>query len=458
MERVCKKDKESDNHFSFECDGENDGPQNGLPLSFHHSPANRHGQGEIRRLNDDPTMSTTTEAEEASHLEDVRELAPYDAADLLETFPESEAVRILEELNPMVAQQVLHEMTDEHRCKIIAAAPIEKARQWMRNREYPEDSVGWLMEPPVAIFRPWMTVGDTIEALRKLTKRAFITYGYVTDESNKLLGVLVFRDLMLGRTEAKLSEVMYQNIFALQPEMELTDAMKLAVNRHIPVYPVCDAEGRLLGLVRGQNLFEARAIEISAQAGTMVGVNDEERLSTPMLRSLRFRHPWLQINLVTAFLAAAVVGFFQDTLDRLVLLAAFLPVLAGQSGNTGCQALAVALRGMTLGDLKDGDERRLVMKEGALGLLNGALVGLTAAVGMFFYARSQGNPEALMLGAVVWMSMVASCIVSGLCGALIPLTLRKLGADPATASSIFLTTATDVVSMGVFLGLATALV
>ncbi|WP_133794245.1 magnesium transporter [Prosthecobacter fusiformis] len=399
----------------------------------------------------------TLEAD-ANLLEDVRERAPYDAADLLETLPAPAGVRVLEALNPMVAQQVLHEMTDEHRCAIIAAAPIEKARQWMRNREYPEDSVGWLMEPPVAVFRPSMTVRGTIEALRKLTKRAFITYGYVTDESNKLLGVLVFRDLMLGKPESLLSEVMYTTIFALRPDMELTEAMQKTVNRHLPVYPVCDAEGRLLGLVRGQNLFEARAIEISAQAGTMMGVNDEERLSTPVMHSLKFRHPWLQINLVTAFLAAGVVGYFESTLDRLVLLAAFLPVLAGQSGNTGCQALAVALRGMTLGDLKDGDERRLVIKEGTLGLLNGMLVGLTAGIAMFIYARMLGNPSAIMLGIVVLLSMIASCIVSGLCGALIPLALRKLGADPATASSIFLTTATDVVSMGVFLGLATILV
>jgi magnesium transporter len=263
---------------------------------------------------------------------------------------------------------------------------------------------------------------------------------------------------MLADPEQELSVVMYKTIFTMQPEMALTDAMRATVNRHFPVYPVADQEGHLLGLVRGQNLFEARAIEISAQAGTMVGVEKEERLTTPVLRSLRFRHPWLQVNLLTAFIAAAVVGVFAHTLDRVVLLAAFLPVLAGQSGNTGCQALAVALRGMTLGDLKAGDERRLVWKEGLLGLMNGVLVGISAGIGMYFYAVSQGNGSALTLGLVVWLSMVTSCVVSGLCGALIPLVLRRCGADPATASSIFLTTATDVVSMGVFLGLATILV
>ena len=149
---------------------------------------------------------------------------------------------------------------------------------------------------------------------------------------------------------------------------------------------------------------------------------------------------------------------FEGTLDKIVLLAVFLPVLAGQSGNTGCQALAVTLRGLTLGDLKAGQERRLFMKEAMLGLCNGAMVGIVAGIGMFIYAKMQHSPDALMLALVVWVAMIASCVVSGLSGATIPLILKRLGFDPATASSIFLTTATDVVSMGTFLGLATLLI
>jgi magnesium transporter len=164
------------------------------------------------------------------------------------------------------------------------------------------------------------------------------------------------------------------------------------------------------------------------------------------------------LNLLTAFLAAAVVGVFQDTIDRIVILAMFLPVLAGQSGNTGCQALAVTLRGITLGELKPGKERALVMKESLLGLLNGAFVGLSAGIGMYVVATLQKNPARLELALIVFVAMIGSCVVSGISGALIPMTLRKLGADPATASSIFLTTATDVASMGLFLGLATLLI
>jgi magnesium transporter len=170
------------------------------------------------------------------------------------------------------------------------------------------------------------------------------------------------------------------------------------------------------------------------------------------------RHPWLQLNLLTAFLAAAVVGVFQDTIDRLVILALFLPVLAGQSGNTGCQALAVTLRGMTIGELKPGSERQLVTKEAGLGLLNGAGVGVFAAIGMYVVASGQGSEHALLLSVVVFLAMIGSCVASGLSGALVPLTLKRLGFDPATASSIFLTTATDVVSMGMLLGLAALLV
>jgi magnesium transporter len=250
---------------------------------------------------------------------------------------------------------------------------------------------------------------------------------------------------------------MLRNVFAFSEDMPLGDALKGALSRHHPVYPVVDGSGALKGLVRGEELFAEQAIEISAQPGQMVGVEREERLATPLPRSLKLRHPWLQINLVTAFVAAAVVGVFEDTLSKLVILAVFLPVMAGQSGNTGCQALAVALRGMTLGDVKPGLERRLVAKEGMLGLFNGLLVGITAGLGMAIYATMQGEAQPWLMGLVVTVAMIASCVISGLAGALIPLTLKRLGADPATASSIFLTTASDVASMGIFLTLSTIL-
>jgi len=203
---------------------------------------------------------------------------------------------------------------------------------------------------------------------------------------------------------------------------------------------------------------QQRSVELSLHPGAMVGVENEEGPATHWLRSLRLRHPWLQINLLTAFLAAAVVGLFQETIDRLLILTIFLPVLADQSSNTGSQALAIALRGIVLGDLEPGKEKALVKKEALLGFLNGALVGLVAAIGMYGVATVQHLPNATMLSAVVFLAMTGSCVISGICGAIVPLILKRLGTDPATASSILLTTATNVVSMGMLLGLATVLV
>lgn len=319
----------------------------------------------------------------------------------------------------------------------------------------PVEKVADLMEPPIAVFNPDTTVAAAIEAVRTLARTAFFTYGYICDASGALRGVVTMRDLLLAAPTDALGAHMLPNPFSLRPDTPLLEAMKQTANRQYPSYPVCTDDGRLVGIVRGARLFEQQAFEISAQAGSMLGVEKEERVGTPWRRSLWFRHPWLQVNLLTAFIAAAVVGAFEQTLSQIVVLTVFLPVLMGQSGNTGCQALAVALRGLTLGDLPPGSERRLVAKEALLGLCNGALVGLTAAAGMVAYSFSKHTSESpWALGAVVWFAMIASCLISGVCGALTPLFLRKVGADPATASSIFVTTITDVVSMASFLGLA----
>ena len=327
----------------------------------------------------------------------------------------------------------------------------------LHDSEDEDAKVADLMSPALGVFRPDMTVADTVEALRELTRSAMITYCYVTEEDGRLVGVVVMRDMLLATPQTRLDEIMLKDVYAFSEDMELDEALKTAVVRHYPVYPVCDANGVLKGLIRGEELFRNQAIEISAQAGEMVGVDKEERLTTPLTRSLKLRHPWLQINLLTAFAAAAVVGLFENTLSQLVILAVFLPVMAGQTGNTGCQALAVTLRGMTLGELKPGLVSRLIAKEGLLGLLNGFLVGITAGIGMMVYAAGQGEAQPLLMGLCVLFAMTVSCTIAGIAGALIPLILKRLGADPATASSIFLTTASDVASMGIFLSVSTLL-
>jgi len=383
---------------------------------------------------------------------------PNDAAALLVSAEPLLACAVLAELNPSFTQDILGALPDEQRQAIISSATPQLALQWQHNQSFETDTLGRFMEPTYAIFNPEITVDEAIEKLRALIKVAFITYGYIVDSDSRLLGLVTMRDLLLAERDAQLADIMLRDVFVFRPGMSVSEAMKLSLSRHYPVYPVCDEQGRLLGLVRGQAIFEAKAFEITAQAGSMVGVDKEERISTPMLRSFLFRHPWLQLNLLTAFLAGGVVAMFQGTIDQLVILAVFLPVLAGQSGNTGCQALAITLRGITLGEIKNGDARKLIAKEGLLGAMNGAPIGIVSAIAMYTIASAQHSTHAPALAMVVFLAMVGACTISGISGALVPLTLKRFGTDPATASSIFLTTATDVVSMGLLLGLATILI
>ncbi|KFN49183.1 magnesium transporter [Arenimonas composti] len=378
------------------------------------------------------------------------------AVDRLADSPAADVARLLACMPPARANDLLAEMPPERRSAVIAAAP--PGVDWQDSQRYPEGSVGRLIEDPPAVFASGTPVSVAIETLRDVVKVRLVTYLWVVDAQQRLLGVVAFRDLLYADRERALDDVMIRSPFVLRPGARLVEAMREVVTRHYPVYPVCEDDGRLVGQVRGQVLFEQQAFEISAQAGAMVGVDNEERLASSLWTAFKFRNPWLLVNLLTVFVAAAVVGYFEDTVDRVVVLAMFLPVLGGQSGNSGCQALAVMLRGMTLGELKGMRIGALVTKEAVLGTLNGLVTGGIAGIAMWFVVWRQDGDSALLLGLITMFAMAFACMVAGLSGATIPLILKRFGADPATASSIFLTTLTDVVSMGSFLGLVTWLV
>ncbi len=403
-------------------------------------------------------MTETTAQARPSFAASLKAQPAREAARMLAAEEPARAVEALAALNPGFAQDVLAELPPDALAAITRAAAPEVTKQWLRNARYARGAVGRLMEPAYAMFSPAMTVGEAIEQLRAVVRAVFVTYGYIVDEEGKLLGLVTMRDLLFNEHGARLGDVMLKGAFSFRAETSVSDAMKLTLNRHYPVYPVCDESGRLVGLVRGAAIFEEQAFEITAQPGSMVGVEKEERVNTSLGRAFKFRHPWLQLNLITAFAAGGVVAMFQGTVDKLVILATFLPVLAGQSGNTGCQALAVTVRGMTLGDIRAGAGKALVAKEFFLGLANGGVTGVLCGVAMYFLARAQDSPHALLLGLAVFLAMMGSCAISGVSGATVPLLLKRLGADPATASSIIVTTATDVASMGLLLGLATLLI
>ena len=380
-------------------------------------------------------------------------------------------VRAVRARVPMDAAQLLAKETPERIRAVLAELPqvfVDRIKAYLPKElqlqasaaltEVIENTVGEMMDPALAVLPQTTTVEEAIAFLRNHETPHQITYLNVTDAEDKLIGLIVIRDLILAEPHQTLKDVMLPEPFALTTDMSLADAVKAAIHRHYPVYPVVDADRHVIGVVRGWRLFERQAIEISAQSGQMVGVDKEERLYTGIWAAFKMRHPWLQFNLLTAFAAGFVVSLFEGTITQIVILAAFLPVLAGQCGNTGCQALAITLRGMTLGDMDGHPVRKLIGKELILGAMNGLLTGVVAALAMFWSASHGGSNQGLLLGFVILLAMTGACMASGLFGVLVPLTLRRFGADPATASSIFLTTGTDITSMGLMLVLATVLV
>jgi magnesium transporter len=239
--------------------------------------------------------------------------------------------------------------------------------------------------------------------------------------------------------------------------MDVPSALERIRGREIPEYPVVSQGGKLVGVVRASTLHELEETRLVAVPGRMVGVGAEETVATPLGLSVRSRLPWLMINLVTAFAAGFVVGNFQSTIDRVVLLAAFLPVLAGQSGNTGAQALAITLRTLE----RQGDTSfysTALWKELRLGILHSVITGLIVAGAIYGVAVIQGNSGAGVLAGIGFVATILSVVISGLSGATVPVALKKLGTDPAAASSIILTTVTDIVSMGSMLILASLLI
>jgi magnesium transporter len=258
-------------------------------------------------------------------------------------------------------------------------------------------------------------------------------------------------DVALSDPETTLDMLEEPIVAAVRPIDSLSEVTDIFKTGAILDLPVIDLDGVLLGAVTHEDL--ARTIEKDATLDlqTMVGASKEERaLSTPFF-TVRKRMPWLQINLITAFMAASVVGLFEATIAQVTALAVLLPVVAGQSGNTGAQALAVTMRGLALREITVRQWAQVLRKEVAAGFLNGVGISLTCGIGVFIWSQSIG------LVVVIMSSMVLAMVAAGFAGALIPVVLTRLGQDPATSSSIILTTVTDIAGFFAFLGIATLL-
>jgi magnesium transporter len=430
-------------------------------------------------------MATSIDRATLALTEEFLRLYPGEAARQLESLPVTEIVgllegmsrpnaAVLERLTPQVAAWVLEEMSDEaaHRALSAldpgrAASLLARLDEKARDRRldsleeglarelrtlmtFPEGSAGQLMERRMATAHPDTTAAEALERLRRLRDRP-THHIYLVDQQGQLVGSVALQDLALAAPHERLRELVRREPVSVQAMAPVGEVVELLGRRRLTSVPVVDFEGSLLGVIRHDALLTAAEEAASADMQTMVGASKEERALSRVGFAVRKRLPWLQVNLATAFLAAAVVGIFEETIARFTALAVLLPVVAGQSGNTGAQALAVTMRGLALREVRPRHWPRLTLKEVNVAFINGLAVALTTAVGVYVWSRSLG------LALVIGTSMVISMVVAGLSGASIPVVLIKLGQDPAQASSIILTTATDVVGFLSFLGIATLL-
>ena len=307
----------------------------------------------------------------------------------------------------------------------------------------------FIMDTRITTFEADYTVGEVLQRIRKLGDRRIMNI-YVLGEEGKLLGVVPLQIIALSSPEEKLKDLAESaaTIHVMSPLDEVVEILK---DRKIISLPVVDLDDQLLGIIRYDALINAAQQDATEDVQAIFGAGREERALSKVGFAIRKRLPWLEINLATAFLAASVVGLFEDTIAKITVLAVFLPVVAGQSGNTGSQALAVTIRGLALREVRTSQWWKIARKEVAVGFFNGVVVALTTGIIVYFWASSFG------LAIVIGVSMIFSMVLAGFSGAVIPIILKSLGQDPAQSSSIVLTTVTDVVGFMSFLGLATAL-
>ena len=400
-------------------------------------------------------------------------LALQDAAQVLKDLPAAVAAQCLEHLPPLTAAQLLEKNSRESAAAIMlrvgkyhaadifrrfrpefakAVIPLlahDFSKDIAEILAYPAESAGRMMHTDFLAFRRDMKVREVIQKLRQMAKKHLpATYCYVVDEENRLLGVLNMRDLLLGSPDSPVEEVMIKEVLKISPFADREELIKMFTKKHFLAMPVVNETGRIIGIVNTKNIIASTEEEATEDLQILFGASAHERVYSPASFKIAKRLPWLHINLATVFMAGMVVALFEGLISKLAVLAIFLPVVSGQGTNAGTQTLAVVLRGMIMREIEPRSAMKLVLTEVWVGFVNGLVTGLVTAVVVWLW---KGNPY---LGLVVGLSMVLTLVAAGLSGALIPITMKRLGFDPAHSSGIVLTTITDIVGFFSFLGLA----
>jgi magnesium transporter len=412
------------------------------------------------------------------------DLEPADLADVLTTLDEQERVAVVQALPPELSSQALAEMPEEaHAGETLAAldpgqaaeiigelddddaadilgeldatrqeqilSGVEDRAEVDQLLRYDEETAGGRMTTHMVTVPGNATAEQALEEIRRQSEEIEDFYQvFVVDSDRRLMGLLPFKDLVISRPDRPVRAFMTPADISVQPDLDQEEVARLMARYNIPSVAVVDETGRLLGQVTFDDVIDVVEAETTEDLLKFGGVSPDENLAAGWNTAVRSRLPWLSINLLTAFLAGGVVYLFQHTIQRTVVLAVWMPIIAGMGGNAGTQALAVTVRRLALGMIPVHVFSKVVGKEVLVGIINGIAVGLAVGAVATFIG------EGARLGLVVFLAMVGNLMVAGFAGAFIPLVLERMGVDPAVASSIFVTTFTDVCGFLLLLGLA----
>lgn len=383
----------------------------------------------------------------------ITKLSDYSQETLLPLLNKEELRAMIDAVESDDAVDVIQLMDDAQREKVIDELKRNDPHELLPLLVFGEETAGGLMKSEVIRVKNGLSVDEARRGLAKdpTVQKHRSHHIYVVDDAGALVGMLPLMRLLSAAAEAKIADVMGPPPTSIPPFMDQEEVAKVFDEHDAIELPVVGAKGRLLGCITADDIFEVMEQEYLEDVAGLTGVSEDDHVSDPVLLKVRRRLPWLIVNLATAVLAASVVGLFQDTIQRLVLLAAFMPIIAGMGGNAATQTLSVMVRALALGELHHVNTARSVGKEIAAGVLNGLASGIIMGAIAYVWTLD------VMLSVVILVAMTANLLVAGLGGASIPLIMKRMRIDPALASTVFVTTLTDCCGFFVFLGLASLL-
>jgi magnesium transporter len=376
----------------------------------------------------------------------IARMQPESAAGIITTMLPPEASMVLAAIDPDDRVDILEHVSGPLHDELMREFTPQEAAEVRALEQYPPDTAGGIMTTQVTSLREDMTVEQAIEELRRLQEElGQMFYVFVVDRRTHLVGVLSMRDLILSRPQMRLNQIMRPNVTSVPATMDQEEVARVFRKYKYLALPVIDARNRLIGLITVDDVVDVITEEATEDVQKMFGAGAEERLLSPWQFSFKKRVWWLEVNLATAFLAAWVVSWFDDVVQKIPLLAAYMGIVSGMGGNAGAQALAVAIRGIALGENGPRLIWRVLYREFVCGLLTGLAVGLTtwvcAVAGIF--GRSKYDGHAAILGCVICVALTLNHVNACMTGVAIPFVMKKLGFDPAQSATIFATTFTD---------------